>query len=503
MRTKKTAKNLIISLVLTTLVAIIGLFKIKVFLNFLGDEATGIYQLFSQILSYISLVDAGLTSSLLYSLYDPVAKNNYSKINAILKGGRNFYNKIAIVIILIGLVVSFKIDFFLSDYSMPLWYIQVSFILFVIASAINYFVTPQKVILEAKQNLYKVHLVVYLTMIIKGLLEIGLLFLHLKLMALMVLFIIISIIQNVVIILITRKDYKELSYKDVVADNSFKKQTKNLIVQKISLIVFNNIDIILISKYISSSSIVIYTSYNYITNSLKNIVKKIGSSSLASVGNLLVTEKEKAHDFFYEYNSMCFYLGNLLCVPLLIVITQFVAIFYGDSYTLSYLGSLFVVIILYFRIIDIPLEIYTEALGYFDKLKNCLIVQSVINLGLSIALIFNYGIEGVLFATVISFIFGEFATYPGILNKNYFKDNKIKYYRHSLKLLAIGIFSYLVIYFFVRNIVITNIFSWFILGIGTFVINFIIITVYHFLTKETLFFLRFKRILLERVKKND
>ena len=31
MRTKKTAKNLVISLVLTTLVAIIGLFKIKVF----------------------------------------------------------------------------------------------------------------------------------------------------------------------------------------------------------------------------------------------------------------------------------------------------------------------------------------------------------------------------------------------------------------------------------------------------------------------------------------
>ena len=150
MRTKKTAKNLVISLVLTTLVAIIGLFKIKVFLNYLGDEATGIYQLFSQILSYISLVDAGLTSSLLYSLYDPVAKENYGKINAILKGGRNFYNKIAVLIVIIGLIVSFKIDFFLSDYTMPLWYIQVCFILFVIASAINYFVTPQKVIW--KQN---------------------------------------------------------------------------------------------------------------------------------------------------------------------------------------------------------------------------------------------------------------------------------------------------------------------------------------------------------------
>ena len=68
MRTKKTARNLIISTILTSLVALIGLFKIKVFLAELGDEATGIYQLFTQIFSYISLVDAGLTSSLLYSL---------------------------------------------------------------------------------------------------------------------------------------------------------------------------------------------------------------------------------------------------------------------------------------------------------------------------------------------------------------------------------------------------------------------------------------------------
>ena len=40
MRTKKAARNLIISTILTSLVALVGLFKIKVFLAQLGDEAT-------------------------------------------------------------------------------------------------------------------------------------------------------------------------------------------------------------------------------------------------------------------------------------------------------------------------------------------------------------------------------------------------------------------------------------------------------------------------------
>lgn len=501
MRTKKTMKNLIISTILTTIIALIGLVKTKVFLNYLGDEATGIYQLFSQILSYISLVDAGLTSSLLYSLFKPVSENNTNKINAILKGGRNFYNKIAFIIIIVGILISFKIDFFLSDYTLPLWYIQICFILFIIASAINYFVTSRKVILEAKQNLYKVHLVVYSSMIIKGLLEIVLLLLNLKLLSLMILFIVISIIQNIIIIIVSKKDYPELSYKDVKSDNSFKKETKNLLAQKLASIVFNNIDVILISKYISSSSVVIYTSYTYIINSLQNVLKKIGSSSLASVGNLLVSEKEKAKSLFYEYNSMCYYIANIVCVPLLLVITPFVAIFYGEAYTLSYLGALCVVLILYFKIIEIPLDTYNSALGYFDKIKKCMILQSVINLVLSFILLFKMGIPGVLLATVISYVVGEFAIYPKILNDNYFKDNKIKYYKNSLKLLVISIFSYLLLFVITKNIEVSNLLEWFFLGVGCFVVNFIIVTVYYKIIKQTAFFERFKNLIRERRKK--
>lgn len=500
MRTEKTAKNLIIGTVLTTIIALIGLFKIKVFLSYLGDEATGIYQLFSQIFSYISLVDAGLTSSILYSLYKPISNNDTKKVNAILKGGRNFYNKIAFIIIALGILVSFKIDFFLSDYTLPLWYIQVCFILFIISSSINYFVTTRKVILEARQNLYKVHLVVYTLMIVKGLLEIILLLLGLKLLSLMILFIVISIIQNIIIIIVSKKDYPELLYSGNEVDNSFKKETKNLIAQKLAGIVFNNIDVILISKYISSASVVIYTSYVYIINSLQNIVKKIGSSSLASVGNLLVTEKGKAKDIFYEYNSMCFYLAGIICVPLLLVIDSFVATFYGASYVLPYLGSVCVVLILYFKIIEIPLDVYNSALGYFGKIKKCIIFQSIINLVLSFILLFVMGTPGVLLATVISYIVGEFAIYPKILNDNYFKDNKINYYQNSFKLLIISVISYGLLFLVVRNIEVNNLFNWFLLGIGTFIINFIITTLYYKIIKQLSFVERIKRLIKERGK---
>ena len=109
MRTQKAARNLIVSLILTILVALIGLLKVKVFLSYLGDELTGIYQLFTQLFSYVSLVDAGLSSSLLYCLYKPVNDKNNSKINSILKGGKIFYTKIGIIMIIVGILISFNL----------------------------------------------------------------------------------------------------------------------------------------------------------------------------------------------------------------------------------------------------------------------------------------------------------------------------------------------------------------------------------------------------------
>ena len=436
-------------------------------------------------------------------MFKPVSEKNTKKINEILKGGRNFYNIIAIIIIFLGIIISFKIDFFIKDCTLPIRYVQICFILFIISSAISYFVTSRKIILEAKQNLYKVHIAVYGTMIASGIIEIILLKCHLKLLSIMILLVIIAIIQNVIIIIISNRDYPELTYKNVKPDNTFRKQSKNLFAQKIAGIVFNNVDIILISKFIGSASVVIYTSYMYIVNSLQNVISKIGSSSLASVGNLLVEDSKKSKKIFDEYNALCFYIANIICVPLLLVITPFVKIFFGSSYTLPFIGSLFVVIIFYCKIIEIPLNVYNSALGYFDKTKKCAIFQSILNLTLSIILLSKYGILGILFATIISYVLGSFLFYPKILNKNYFKSNKIKYYSNSIKLSLIGILSFAILYLLTKNINVTNLLEWFALGIICFIINFILVTIYYKLIKQTSFFQRIKKLIEEKRNKNE
>ena len=115
---------------LSIFISVLGIFKIKFFIQELGDETLGLYQLFSQIMIYIALVDGGLSSAVLHSLYKPNTENDKNKINQIISAAFKTFSLIGIVIFLIAAVVAFVVPFFIKDYSFPYMYIVVAFFLF-------------------------------------------------------------------------------------------------------------------------------------------------------------------------------------------------------------------------------------------------------------------------------------------------------------------------------------------------------------------------------------
>ncbi len=68
------------------IISFLGIFKLKIFIQVLGNETLGLYQLFSQIMVYVAIADGGLGSAILYALYKSNSKNDDTKINQILAG---------------------------------------------------------------------------------------------------------------------------------------------------------------------------------------------------------------------------------------------------------------------------------------------------------------------------------------------------------------------------------------------------------------------------------
>ncbi len=498
MRTKNSAKTFIYGIVLTTIIAILGLFKTKVLLQYLGDDSVGVYQLFYQLFLYVSLIDSGLTAAITYRLYKPINEANYRKINELLSGAKDFFSKIGIAVIIIGIILSFFIMSFIKDTQLDIIYIQIAFIIFIIASSTSYFISARTIRFEAEQKLYKTSSVNYIMTILKTIMEIILAMMGFKLLTLLLMFLVLTILRNIVIVNMSKRNHPELNLK-ATKDKSFIKESKYLIIQKINALIFDNTDIILISKFLGLLSVVIYAAYYQIINMLTLIVKRISSATLAGIGNLLVDQKSKAQEVFYEMNSLLFFIANTICIPLFFMITPFIGLWFGDRYTASSLVSLLFIFILYMNVIKIPLEVFMNASGEFKNIRNAAIYQSVTNITLSIILINILGIAGVLIATLFAFLTGNFIFYPIIIHKKIFNVNTRLYYLKILKYLTMGLSSFLVINIINSYLYNTNILLWFANGSIIFIINFIFNLGLFKITNELLFINRVK-FLIDAIK---
>ena len=80
MKTKRMIVNFLSDTIPLMIVAILGIFKLKLFLQVLGDETLGLYQLCQQIMVYVAIVDGGVAVSVTVT-EDPVqTKTTVSEI---------------------------------------------------------------------------------------------------------------------------------------------------------------------------------------------------------------------------------------------------------------------------------------------------------------------------------------------------------------------------------------------------------------------------------------
>ena len=74
MRTKNSMFNMAASFGSQIITVLLGFISRTVFITALGAEYLGVNGLFTNILSIISLAESGIGSSIVYSLYKPVAE---------------------------------------------------------------------------------------------------------------------------------------------------------------------------------------------------------------------------------------------------------------------------------------------------------------------------------------------------------------------------------------------------------------------------------------------
>ena len=104
-RTKNAARNMVMGFINKIIVLLLPFLVRTAFIYSLGAEYLGLNSLFSSILSVLSVAELGFSSAVVFSMYEPIAKNQQAKICALLNYYRSIYRVIGTAVLIGGVVL--------------------------------------------------------------------------------------------------------------------------------------------------------------------------------------------------------------------------------------------------------------------------------------------------------------------------------------------------------------------------------------------------------------
>lgn len=397
------------------------------FIRLLGSEYLGINGLFSNILTILSLAELGVGTAIMYSLYKPLADNDINKTLAIMDLYKNVYRIIGITIISLGLILTPFIEFFIADVP-DIKELHLIFILYVVNTAVSYFLSYKRTIIYANQDHYIVSLYQSSLFIIQNALQIIILYTTKNFIIFLVVQICVTILLNILIALKANKLYPFLKNNNVekvdkeTLDN-IKKNVGAMIFHKVGSMIVSSTDNILISKLISIITVGLYSNYVLIINAINGLLGQTFSAITASIGNIGATESDEyIHITFKRILFFNFWIYGFCSISLVTLLNPFIELWIGKEMLLDKWVISIAILNFYLSGMRKTVLTFRDALGlyWYDRYKP--IAESIINLSVSIILAKLYGLVGIFLGTTISTITTSFWIEPLILYKYGFKE---------------------------------------------------------------------------------
>ncbi len=387
---------------------LLGFISRTIFIKCLATEYLGISGLFTNILSILSLAELGVGSAIIYALYKPLADKDEYKISSLM----NFYSKsykiIGISIGIVGLSILPFIEFIINDIPNIEESIYLIYFLYLFNTVITYFFSYKNSIIIGDQKNYISSIISYAVSFFQTIIQIIILLITKDFLLYLITQSVFSLIYNIIISKKADNMYPYLKKnKDAQLDKGTKNELvsniKSLMTIKLSGVLVNNTDNIIISKFSGLSAVGLCSNYNLLISIINSILAQIFGGITASVGNLNAKEtNEKKEELFKVINFINFWLFGFSAVCIVILSNDVIKLWIGEEFILPISIPLVLAINFYMVGMQNAVWTYKNTMGLFKHGRYLLIVTGIINLVLSLILGKYMGLFGILISTAIS-----------------------------------------------------------------------------------------------------
>lgn len=448
-RTKSTKRNAILSISFQLVLFILTFATRSIFINLLGQEYLGINGLFSNVLSFLSLADLGINSVLLFALYKPISENDISKVKTLVLFSKKVYRIIAISIYLIGILVIPFLSYIVNGSSLPLQELKIYFFLYLLNTVFSYLVVYKSTLINADQNMHIIKFCDFISSFLVQIIQIVLLSYTRNYFLYLLVLVSFTLIKNIILSFIANKIYPFLKEKDVYPLSNIEKKSifsnvKSIFLYRVSAMIMNSTDNILISIILGTLVVGYYSNYLLIVSAINTFIALLTQSIIASLGNFNSKKKPSEKLKIFRTLLLVFYFIGAVCsCCFLTMFNDFIYLWIGhnnNSYILSSFDVVAITFNFFISCVLNPVWMFRETTGQFKQVKYIMCLAALLNILLSIFLGYFLGLGGIIISTAISKLLTLFWFEPKKLFKNIFCHSVSKYWLWVFKLFLISLF---------------------------------------------------------------
>ena len=403
MKNKATLLNMFSGLVLQLFTLISGFILPKIILSHFGSEVNGLVSSLNQFLSYITLVEGGITGVIVANLYKPIVEHNDEKISAVLVAADKFYKKIGILFALysVGLSITYPILF---ETEFRFSYVCSLTIILSITLLIQYmFSLTLKTLLNADKKGYIVNITQTLIVIFNVVFALISVWIYPSIHILKFISSTLFVLQPIIFGIFVNKNYA-IDW-NVAPDYSLIKSRWNGFAINLAAFIHNSTDITVLTVLTNLKTVSIYSVYNLVSTGIKQLINACLSGISHTVGQAYAKRNwEELNQKLDIYEYVVFVLVFFFFTVAALLITPFVQLYTEGIVDTDYNQPLFGVLLIISEalyLVKMPHLNLAYSANKFKEITVPAYIEALLNIVISVALVRKFGLIGVTVGTIV------------------------------------------------------------------------------------------------------
>ncbi|MBM6777644.1 hypothetical protein H7U34_10240 [Collinsella tanakaei] len=377
-----------------------------------GSGVNGLVTSLTQFVSYVQLVEAGISSAAVFQLYSPIARGDSDGASRVVSAARTFYYKsgAAFTALMLALACLYPVFVQVEGISTP----GVFVLVFALGATgfLDFFTLAKyRVLLTATQHNWVIQLatiaykVLYTAVVLAGT------FAGVSVVGLFVIAVLPIVVRTAILVAYAKRSYPEIDFTADAKGLKLDQRWDAFFLQVLGAVQSGAPTIIATFVLGDLSLVSVFSVYMLVANGLQNAINSLSQGTQASFGDVIARgETETLRRSFREFQAITYGVTGVACGVGMALIVPFVRLYTADiadvNYVYPLVGVLCMVNVLLYHL-KTPQGLLVIAAGKYRDTRLQTSLQTVILLIGSIALGWAFGMPGILAGMILSNLYRD------------------------------------------------------------------------------------------------